>query len=153
MKTTSRTLIAAVAGIALLTLASSAKAQYKTTSEDGIAASPKVRAQLADRGATLKTVSTTMAAMACPKCTDEYVARKDASARGANKPVITVAHHLCADCDTIVGVTGVGKAKHDVVTHKCTGSGIADLACCATKAAGAPASNGLEKKSEIAPVN
>ncbi len=44
MKLTNKNLIAALAGIALLAVANPVKAQYKPMGDDGITASPKVRA-------------------------------------------------------------------------------------------------------------
>jgi hypothetical protein len=39
-------------------------------------------------------------AMSCPTCKDEYVTRKDLSARGATKPVQLIERHLCPGCET-----------------------------------------------------
>ncbi len=59
-------------------------------------------------------------AMSCGKCKNEFVRRVDWSARGANKPTVTVVKHLCDSCATEVNVVGHGKAKVSVATHKCT---------------------------------
>ena len=71
--------------------------------------------------------------MACTKCKDEYVTRKDLSARGANKPDVTVTRHLCVGCETTIATQGYGKAKHEVATHKCTSCGAETLTCCTAK--------------------
>lgn len=71
--------------------------------------------------------------MSCEKCKDTYVAQKDLSDRGATKPEVRVARHLCSGCDTTIVTTGVGKAEKDVVTHKCTTCGPASPTCCKTK--------------------
>ena len=55
MRTTNKTLVATLAGIALLSFAGPAQAQYNPVGEDGIAASPKVRAQLDGRKDRLNT--------------------------------------------------------------------------------------------------
>jgi len=48
MKTTNKTLIAALAGIALFSFASPVQAQYNAVGDDGICASPKVRQMLTE---------------------------------------------------------------------------------------------------------
>jgi hypothetical protein len=90
--------------------------------------------------------------MSCGKCKDEFVKRVDWSARGANKPTITVAKHLCDGCGTEWNVVGHGKAKANVATHKCTSCGEASLACCNTKKSANVATKGMEKKFEAAPL-
>jgi hypothetical protein len=72
-------------------------------------------------------------AMPCPDCKDEYATRKDLTARGATKPTVTLARHLCQTCATTTKTVGQGKAKHDVVTHACTSNKAEHLACCATQ--------------------
>jgi hypothetical protein len=84
--------------------------------------------------------------MSCAKCKDEYVRRVDWSARGANKPTYLVAKHLCPGCDTTITTVGHGKAKQDVVTHKCTSCGADNLTCCSTSKSGTTATKGMEKK-------
>ncbi len=76
--------------------------------------------------------------MSCPKCKTEWSSRIDYTARGANKPTVWVAKHLCEGCDTTIAVVGHGKAKHDVVTHKCSACGAPDAACCATSKGAGP---------------
>ena len=76
--------------------------------------------------------------MSCPKCRSEWKSRIDYTARGATKPVVWVEKHLCDGCDTTISVAGHGKAKHDVVTHKCSACGALDAACCATTKGGGP---------------
>lgn len=90
--------------------------------------------------------------MSCAKCKDGYMRRVDWTARGANKPTITVAKHLCDGCGTDWNVVGHGKAKASVASHKCTSCGEASLACCNTSKAGAVATKGMEKKFEVAPL-
>lgn len=69
--------------------------------------------------------------MACPRCQDEFMKRVDTSARGAIKPTITVAHHLCGACETKLSTVGAGKAKKDIVSHVCNVGGVPNLTCCA----------------------
>lgn len=90
--------------------------------------------------------------MPCAKCKDEATRRVDWSARGANKPTILVSKHLCEGCGTTISVSGHGKAKQDLVTHKCTSCGAESLACCNTKKSREIATKGMEKKLEVAPL-
>ena len=90
--------------------------------------------------------------MSCAKCRDEYVRRVDWTARGASKPAITVARHLCEGCGNTWVVSGHGKAKTSTASHTCTSCGAESLACCSTSKSGVAATKGLEKKFEVAPV-
>ncbi len=90
--------------------------------------------------------------MSCPKCKDEYSRRVDWSARGAHKPTVLVAKHLCDGCDTTITTVGRSKQAKEVAIHKCAGCGVENLACCNTKKGSDAATKGMEKKtSEIAP--
>ncbi len=91
-------------------------------------------------------------AMSCAKCRDEYLRRVDWSARGANKPTITVTRHLCDGCGNTWVVSGHGKAKTSTAVHTCTSCGVESLACCTTSKSGVAATKGMEKKFEVAPV-
>jgi len=73
-------------------------------------------------------------------------------ARGSGLPTKLVAKHLCDGCRVEWRVEGIGKAKQDVVTHKCTSCGSEALACCSTKKGSETATSGMEKKFEIAPL-
>lgn len=90
--------------------------------------------------------------MSCGKCKDEYVRRVDWSTRGANKPTITVAKHLCDGCGTDWNVVGHGKAKVSIAAHKCSSCGEASLACCNTKKSADVATKGMERQFEVAPL-
>jgi hypothetical protein len=90
--------------------------------------------------------------MSCPKCKEEAVSRVDWTARGANKPTVLVATHLCDGCAVDWSTSGHGRAKVSVATHKCTGCGAESVACCGTKKGGTVATKGMEKKFEVAPV-
>jgi hypothetical protein len=70
--------------------------------------------------------------MACGKCKSEFITTVDWTARGAYKPTVLIERHLCGGCETTIAVTGHGKAKYDVVTHKCSSCGTESLACCST---------------------
>jgi hypothetical protein len=149
-----KSLIAALAGLALFSLAGTAQAQYKPTGDDGITASPKARQFLDERKRVSAATSTAVddKTMACPKCRDEYVKRTDTTAKGVIKPTIWLANHLCGGCDTTISVQGFGKAKHDVATHTCTSCGAENLACCnATKGSDVD-TKGMEKKFQVAPL-
>jgi len=156
MKTTNKTLIAALAGIALF--AAPVQAQYKAVGDDGIAASPKVRAQLNERKARLNTATPALVSMACPKCKDEWVTSPNRQAKGVQYlvsggvPVTKVARHLCAGCNTTITVEGNSKAtKHNVATHTCASCGAELASCCSTSKNGV-ATKGMEKQAEIAPL-
>jgi hypothetical protein len=125
----SKLMVAVIVGAAVLTFAPTVKGEYTATGEDGITASPKVRAELNDRAARLTTAAPA-AAMACATCKDEYVKRTDWTVKGATKPTVIVSKHLCAGCDTSTTVAGIGKAKHNVVTHKCSLDKTGKANCC-----------------------
>jgi hypothetical protein len=90
--------------------------------------------------------------MSCAKCQDEYVTRTDWNARGATKPTVTVARHLCEACETTISTVGHGKGKRDIAAHKCTSCGAESRACCSTSKTGVAATPGMEKKFEVAPL-
>jgi len=119
--------MALAAGIAFI---GSANAQYKVTGEDGVTASPRARAQIDERKATVPTPAVVSPAMACPTCKASATRKVDKTVRGANKPSVLVTKHLCASCDTAIITTGVGKAKTDVARHSCTASGVKTAPCC-----------------------
>lgn len=133
-------------GLALLSGASSSlKAGEIPTGKGGAT-------RLLELGGRLVTPKVELAAvkpMSCAKCKDEYVTRTDWTARGANKPSITVANHLCGGCGNEWVVSGHGKAKTNAAVHKCTSCGAESLACCST---GVAATKGMEKTFEVAPL-
>jgi len=154
---TNRIPIAALASIAMLTFTSPVLAQHKPIGDDGIAASPKVRAQLDERKARSATVTPAVATMACPKCKDALVsvpvtnvkAGQFLAANGV--PTQTISRHLCPGCDTTISVAGSGKAKYTVANHTCTGCGAEVASCCNLKSS-ETATKGMDKKIEIAPI-
>src|SRR6266853_786774 len=149
MKLTNNSLIAALAGIALLAVTNPVKAQYKPTGDDGVTASPKVRAQLTELSAKAKTPLVAAGSMACPKCTDEWVTLPNKQAKPAQfllsrgVPTQKIARHLCASCDTTITVEGLSKAtRHNMVTHQCNSCGALTFACCVTIKGGDVATKG-----------
>jgi hypothetical protein len=92
--------------------------QYRATGDDGITASPKTRAQMVPRANGISAPGAKV--MACPTCKDEFVKSADWTGKGAVKPTLIVAKHLCTGCETSITVTGTGKGKHDRVNHKCS---------------------------------
>ncbi len=144
-------LIAALAGIALSLFTGPAQAQYKAVGDDGIAASPKHRERLNEykRNHSPAPAPAVIPQMACPKCKDKVTQKVDYTARGANKPVITVSTHLCEGCGTDWAVVGHGKAKQSVATHKCTSCGAESLACCNTTKGSTVVTKGMEKAKSI----
>ncbi len=158
MKKMNNMLVAALAGLALALVASSAQAQYKPTGDDGITASPKLRQQLDERSARTAPVAANVPSMACPKCKDTWVAQVDTNPKGSGvktlmgKRTKLVAQHLCNGCGVDWAVAGTGKAKHAVATHKCSGCGSENLACCSTKGTTDVATKGMGQKFEVAPL-
>jgi hypothetical protein len=73
--------------------------------------------------------------MACGMCKSEFITTVDGSARGAFKHTVLIGRHLCGGCETTIAVAGHGKAKHDVVTHKCSTPAVESLACCSDEGA------------------
>jgi hypothetical protein len=91
-------------------------------------------------------------AMACAKCTTEWVERSIVATKATAPTTELFARHLCNACETTITVEGHGKAKHDVATHKCTSCGADTLACCSTKKGDVTATKGMEKEFEVAPL-
>lgn len=141
--------------VAGLTFISQANAQRQLVGDDGIAASPKVRAQLDERKAVV--ASSTAPSMACPKCKDAFVSVPTTSAKAAQLlvaggvPTQKILRHLCPGCDTTISVAGTGKDKHSVATHTCTSCGAVVASCCSTKTS-ETATKGMDKNIEIAPI-
>jgi len=108
--------------------------------------------ELSGRLVTPRVESVARNPMSCAMCKDQYVTRTDSTVRGANKPAITVASHLCGGCGNEWVVSGHGKAKITTSVHTCTSCGAASLACCSTSKSGVAATKGMEKKFEVAPV-
>lgn len=82
--------------------------------------------------------------MSCAKCKDELVTRKNRTARGASKPEILLARHLCGGCENQWKVIGHGKAKKSVASHKCKACGAEQIACCSTSKSTEIATKGME---------
>ena len=125
MKTKTLTEITALSAILLFAIASPAQVRYMPTGDDGITASPKVRAQLNDHAGQTGRVAAGALEMACPNCKDESVTRPVRPAKGAQflaaggVPTEKVTRHLCPGCETTITLTGSGKARHNVAVHKC----------------------------------
>jgi hypothetical protein len=126
---TPKLMIATLAASAVLSFVLPANAQFKATGDDGITASPKVRAQLNGRAEKAVSVKTS-ATMACAVCKDEYVKRTDWTVKGATKPTVITSKHLCSGCETSIALTGTGKAKENVLTHKCSFGDATKAKCC-----------------------
>jgi hypothetical protein len=148
MQTTNKTLLAALASIALLSFASPAQAQYKSVGDDGIAASPKVRSMMMKPITSPADVAGLkdgdMVAMACPKCKTIMVTHINTE-KGHIKTSTTLPEDVCPGCEQKFTVVGEGKAKHNVVTHVCKKCGNTDAFCCVMKKDGEP-TKGMEKK-------
>lgn len=144
--------------IATFVAVTPAKAQYRSTGDDGITASPRLRAQLDERRAKVTAVSATAVSMACPKCKDTWISQPDQNSKGSGARTLIgqttkrIARHLCEGCSTEWATAGTGKAKLAVASHKCSGCGAENLACCSTKGAGEVATKGMDKKIEVAPL-
>ena len=143
--------------VASFMTAAPANAQYKATGDDGITASPKLRAQLNERNASATRVFAAAPSMACAKCKDVWVAQADTNSKGSGVRALMgitarVPKHLCEGCGTEWSVAGTGKGTHTVAAHKCSSCGAENLACCSGKGAGTVATKGMEKKIEVAPL-
>jgi hypothetical protein len=80
--------------------------------------------RLGERALTPKAAPIVAQTTGCSMCKDVFVSRVDWTARGANKPTVTSARHLCGSCTNDSVVTGFGRAKTMTAVHKCGG-------CCA----------------------
>ncbi len=147
MQTTNKTLIAALAALALLSFAAPVQAQYKPAGDDGIAASPKVRQMLneiktREQAEALKPGDTI--AMVCTKCKSVMV--HNVTTEKGHIQVMTVGEkHLCPGCNTYITVVGVGHGAKNEVKHVCEKCGEDSVFCCATKP-GSGSTKGMEKK-------
>lgn len=97
--------------------------------------------------------------MSCGKCKNEVVQVRDTDSKGGARALLTgapltksVSRHGCDGCGVSWTVTGHGKAKTSVASHKCTSCGAETLACCNTRKSADLATKGMEKKIEIAPL-
>jgi hypothetical protein len=121
--------------IAALALISPASGQNKSASDDGIAASPKVRQALNEKKASAPTMTTETPAMTCPMCADVLTSQPKPQAKGAEILVgarSNVIKHTCAGCEVNWTVVGEGKTRHSVATHRCTANVPNNHACCAS---------------------
>src|ERR1019366_5767693 len=132
MQTINKTLLAALASIALLSFATPAHAQYKPVGDDGIAASPKVRSMMMKPITSPEDVAGLkdgdMVAMACPKCKTIMVAHINTE-KGHIKTATTVPADMCPGCEQKFTFVGEGKGKQNVVTHMCKKCGSTDAFC------------------------
>jgi hypothetical protein len=147
VKTANKTLIALLAGIALCSFAVPALAQVNAGSDDGIAASPKLRQQLNQiksekEAAALKPGD--VIAMVCSKCKSVMI-HNVTTEKGHIKIMTVGEKHMCPGCNSTITVVGVGKQSKDEVKHVCDKCGSDSVFCCATKP-GAGATTGMEKK-------
>jgi len=97
--------------------------------------------------------------MSCGKCKDQVVQVRDTDTKGGARGLLTgapltksVSRHACDGCGVDWAITGHGKAKQSLASHKCTSCGAENLACCSTKKGSSLATKGMEKKFEVAPL-
>jgi hypothetical protein len=83
-------------------------------------------------------------AMACPKCKNIEYTRVTKEWKGHVTQVTPGTRHLCPGCENTFEVTGHGKAKKDVLVHKCSKCGSKDAFCCVVKGPGP--TKGMEEK-------
>jgi hypothetical protein len=69
-------------------------------------------------------------AVSCPECATQFTTRTDATVRGAIKPTVITAKHLCGSCDTSVKTTQTGKHAVDVTLHTCATDATTAVSCC-----------------------
>ena len=84
-------------------------------------------------------------AMACPKCTTEWLARPIAGTKAMEPKTQLVPRHLCNGCETTITTVGHGKQATDVATHKCTSCGADTAACCSTAKSDVTVTKGMEQ--------
>jgi hypothetical protein len=147
MKIKNHALIVASTSIVLFAFAAQVEAQYKSTTEGGITASPKVQSMLGIKtkaeADALKPGDTI--AMVCIKCKSVMV-RNVTTEKGHVKVMTVGEKHLCPGCNTYIKVVGEGKhGPKDEVKHVCEKCGSDSVFCCATKPGSAP-SKGMEEK-------
>jgi hypothetical protein len=82
--------------------------------------------------------------MSCPKCKDVTVTTVTMAGKGAFEKKTTSTQHLCPGCTTALESVGHGKAKTDIVVHKCSKCGSEDAFCCVVKK-GTGSTKGMEK--------
>jgi hypothetical protein len=146
---TTKAVIAALVGIALLSLSSPALAQDKAAGDDGIAASPKVRQMLSEiktraQAESLKPGDSI--AMVCTKCKSVMV-HNVTTEKGHIKVMTVGEKHLCPGCNSMITVVGTGKGIHNEVKHTCEKCGDDSIFCCASKP-GSGSTKGMEKETK-----
>jgi len=134
MKTTCINTTARFTGL-VIALALFAGVAGEVRAQDGAKGGAGKLLELSAGPSTLKPQASNYKPMACGKCKSEFITTVDGSARGAFKHPVLIERHLCGSCETTIAVAGHGKAKRDVVTHKCSSGGAEALACCSTKKA------------------
>jgi len=148
MKTINKTMIAAVASIALFVFAGRAQAQFKTVPDDGVAASPKFRSMMMKPIVSPADVADLkdgdMVAMACPKCKTVTLTHVKTE-KGHIKTTTSTEEDVCPGCDQKFTLVGEGKEKHKVVTHVCKKCGSPDAFCCVMKKDGEATKGMVEK--------
>lgn len=82
-------------------------------------------------------------AMACPKCKNIEYTRVTKEWKGNVTQKTAATKHLCPGCENAFEVTGHGKAKKEVVVHKCSKCGSKNAFCCVVK--GAAPTKGMEE--------
>lgn len=82
-------------------------------------------------------------AMACPKCKTINYTRVTKEWKGNVTQVTPGTKHLCPGCENAFEVSGHGKAKKEVVVHKCSKCGSKGAFCCVVK--GGTPTKGMEE--------
>lgn len=77
-----------------------------------------------------------MMVMSCPKCKDVTVTYVEPTFKATEPKEKVKTQHTCPGCSTTIVVEGHGKAKKDVVKHKCGKCGSHTAFCCTLKKAG-----------------
>jgi hypothetical protein len=85
----------------------------------GVTASPRTQEFLDSYNRSHTAIAAPAQTMQCGMCKNEVTTQTDYTARGANKPQVTIATHLCKMCDTQLKTIGVGKAATTVPVHAC----------------------------------
>ena len=128
---TRATLVAAVAGLALLPT-------HALAQEKGAERLMKLN-RLNTVADVQKVEAGDAVVMSCPKCKDAWITVVENTGKAVNPTETkTVLRHQCPGCETKLVTEGVGKQARNVVKHVCKQCGSEDAFCCVIKKGSGP---------------
>ena len=128
---TRATLVAAVAGLALLPT-------HALAQEKGAERLMKLN-RLNTVADVQKVEAGDAVVMSCPKCKNAWVTVVENTGKAVNpKETKAVLRHQCPGCETKLVTEGVGKQAKNVVKHVCKQCGSEDAFCCVIKKGSGP---------------